>query len=176
MNHQPFRDWLLSEEQPSIEQSKALQDHLQTCDSCSQIESAWKELEPVILTSPQLEPAPGFTRRWLVTLDKYQSRQQSRRAWVTIGVTAVMVTSFLALLLGQLYSMLQTPESYLVVWLNRMVDVISIYYAIGNLSSFSGSIPVYGFIGLVLLVGIISFMSVLWLTAYRVFSMSRRSV
>jgi hypothetical protein len=45
MNHQPFRDWLLSEEKLSIDQTQALKDHLHSCESCSQIEAAWLEVD-----------------------------------------------------------------------------------------------------------------------------------
>ena len=38
MNHQPFRDWLLSDEQLSTEQTQALQDHLSSCETCSQMD------------------------------------------------------------------------------------------------------------------------------------------
>jgi hypothetical protein len=177
MNHQPFREWLLSEEHLSVEQTQALQDHLASCESCSQIESDWNELEVVIQKSPQIEPAPGFTRRWQVNLVEYQSVQQKRRGWLTIGVTSLIVTSLLVLLITQLWSLLQAPGPYLAVWLNRIVGVVSIYYTIRNISSsFSWNIPVYTFIGLFFLVGMISFMSVLWLATYRKFSMARRAI
>jgi hypothetical protein len=175
MNHQPFRDWLLSDDQLSIEQAQALQDHLSSCEACSQMESAWKEVEGVIRKNPQIEPASGFTLRWQEHLVEYQSHQQSRRSWLTIGATAFIATGLLVLLVTQLWSLIQAPGPYLAVWLNRLVSVISIYYLLQNIvSSSSWSFMVYTFIGMFFLVGIISFMSVLWLTAYRKFSLARR--
>ena len=178
MNHQPYRDWLLSEQDLSVEQSQALKDHLQTCESCSQIESAWVELETVIKKSVrQVEPASGFTDRWQVHLADYQYHQQKRNGWLTISFTTLIVTTLLVILTTQLWSLLQAPGPYLAEWLGRMVGVISIYYTIQNLiSPYSWQIPVFTFIAMFFLVGIISFMSVLWLATYRKFSMVRRVI
>lgn len=178
MNHQPYRDWLLSEEQISDEQSQALHDHLQTCESCSQIDSAWVELEAAIKKSvTQVEPASGFTERWQAHLAEYQSRQQKRKGWLIISLTTLIVTALLVLLITQLWSLIQAPGPYLAEWLNRVVGVVSIYYTIQNLvSPYSWQVPVFTFIAMFFLVGIISFMSVLWLATYRKFSMVRRAV
>jgi hypothetical protein len=177
MNHQPFREWLLSDEQLTTEQTQALQAHLSSCESCSQMESTWKEVELAIRKNPQVEPASGFTLRWQEYLVEYQSHQQSRKGWLTIGATAIIATCLLALLITQLWSLSQAPGPYMVVWLNRLVSVISVYYLLQNVvGSNSWSIPIYTFIGLFFLVGIISFMSVLWLSAYRKFSLARRVV
>lgn len=176
MNHQPFRDWILSEEHLSVEKTQALQDHLRSCESCSQIDSAWKELQEVIQKSPEIEPASGFTERWQAHLVEFQSHQKERRGWLTISATILIVTALLVLLITQLWSLLQAPGSYLAVWLNRLIGVVSIYYTLQNItSSYTGYIPVYTFIGMFFLVGMISFMSVLWLAAYRKFSMARRA-
>jgi hypothetical protein len=178
MNHQPYRDWLLSEQDLSNEQLQALQDHLRSCESCGQIESSWMELEMVLQKSlDQVEPASGFTERWQAHLADYQYHQQKRSGWLTISATALIVTSLLVLLIAQLWSLLQSPGLYLAEWINRVIGVISIYYTIQNLvSPYSWQIPVYTFITIFFLVGVISFMSVLWLATYRKFSMARRAV
>ena len=177
MNHQPFREWLLSVQQLSTEQNQALQDHLSTCESCNQIESAWKEVALAIQKSPQVEPPAGFTMRWQTHLLEHQSRQKALRGWLSIGATTLIVTSLLVLLITQLWSLLQAPGPYLAVWLNRMVSVLSVYYQFQNfIGGTSWSLPVYTFVGIFFLTGIISFMSVLWLTAYRKLSLARRVV
>jgi hypothetical protein len=177
MNHQPFREWLLSDEHLSDEQSQALQDHLASCDSCRQIVSAWKELEVVIQKSPHIEPASSFTERWQEHLAEYHLLQQTRSGWLTISGTILIATSLLILFISQFWSLLQAPDQYLAMWLNRLIGVVSIYYTLQNIAnSFSWNIPVYTFVGMFFLVGIISFMSVLWLATYRKFSMVRRAV
>jgi hypothetical protein len=175
MNHQPFRDWLLADEQLSTEQTQALQDHLSSCESCNQMVSAWKEVELAIRKNPQVEPASGFTLRWQEHLVEYQSHQLSRKGWLTISATALIAACLSVLLITQLWSLIQAPGPYLSVWLNRLVSVITIYYLVQNMiHSSSWSVPIYTFIGMFFLVGIISFMSVLWLSAVRKFSLARR--
>jgi cation transport ATPase len=175
MNHQPFRDWLLSDEQLSEREQQALQSHLSTCEACSQIESAWKEIELEIKRSPQVTPAPGFTDRWQANLSAYQVRRQSRGGWFTISATSVIVTALFGVMAWQVWLMLQSPQAFLDVWLNRMVSVISLFFVAETF--FSSSIrflTLYTILGMVFLVGLISFMSVLWLAAYRKLSFARR--
>jgi hypothetical protein len=177
MNHQPFREWLLSEDPLSNEQNQALHDHLKTCESCSQVETALKEVELAIRKVPQVEPVSGFTLRWQERLTEYQSHRQSRWGWVSIAATTLVATGLLALLISQLWSLINKPGPFLAQWLNRLVDIASVYYMVRNFASlFSGSNTVYVLIGMFFLTGIISFMSVLWLTAYRKFSLNRRVI
>jgi hypothetical protein len=177
MNHQPFREWLVSDEPLSTEQTQSLQAHLSSCESCSQMESALNEVELTIRKTYQIEPTSGFTLRWQEHLVKYQAQQQSRLGWWTIGATTLIATGLLALLISQLWSLIQAPGPYLAVWLDHLVSVISIYYILQNIvSSTNWSVSVYTFIGMFFLVGIISFMSVFWLAAYRKISLARREV
>lgn len=177
MNHQPYRGWLLSEDELTVEQAQALQEHLRSCETCSQIESSWKQLEAVISRAIQFEPAPGFVARWQVRLVERQRYQQKQRGWYIIGATALIVVSLGIILSVQLWSLIQAPGPYLAALFDRLVGVISIYFTLRNFTSFySLPGPVYTFIGIVFLSGLISFMSVLWLATYRKFSMTRRTV
>lgn len=175
MNHQPFRTWLLSDEELTAEQTKALQEHLRDCNVCNQLESSWEEIEAVIVRSPLLEPATGFVERWQVRLVSQQQHQQKLRSWYVIGSTSLLVVSLLALLVFQLWSLFQNPGAYLSAWFEQLAGVLSIFITIQHFaSSFSLPDVAYSLLGIVLLFGMISFMSVLWLATYRKFSMVRR--
>jgi hypothetical protein len=177
MNHQPFRDWLLSEEELSIDQARILQDHLHSCESCQEIETAWLEVESTFHKAPQVIPAPGFATRWQEHLAEYQNRKQKLNGWITIGFTVLIITALLGLLITQLWSLIHTPGPYLAAWFSRLVNLLSIYYSIQNMvNPFSWDIPIYTFVGLFFMVGVISFMSVLWMAAYRRLSMARRII
>ena len=177
MNHQPFRDWLLSEERLSEAQTKTLQEHLLTFEPCRQMESAWMEVDSLFQKVPQVEPAPGFTSRWQSHLAAHQQQKQYRRAWTAIGLTAGIVALMLVLSGALILNILEAPDTILVVWLSRLIGLASIYYAVQDIfSSISGNISIVTAVGMFFLVGIISFMSVLWLTALRKFSMVRRSI
>jgi len=175
MNHQPFREWLLSKEKLSADQTQSLQDHLHSCDSCTQIKASWLEVESVFHKTPQVIPESGFTARWQAHLLKYQQNIEKRKAWMTIGITALIVTILVGILVTQVWLLIQSPGPYLITWFNRLLGLVPIYYAFQDLfRSLLGGISINSFVGMFFLVGIISFMSVLWLSAYRKFSMARR--
>ncbi|HSB66408.1 MAG TPA: zf-HC2 domain-containing protein [Anaerolineales bacterium] len=175
MNHQPFRGWLLSEDELTIEQAQALQDHLGSCDDCRQIESSWKELEAVIDRSSQLSPVPGFVGRWQIRLVEQQQHQQKLRGWYMIGATSLVVISLFVLVIFLLQSLLTAPDAYVAAIFDRLMVVLSIFFTIRNLV---GSVtlpgPFFTLLGMVFLFGIISFMCVLWLATYRKISIARR--
>jgi hypothetical protein len=176
MNHQPFRDRLLSEEKLSTEQILQMQEHLQSCESCRQTEVAWLEVESAFHKIPNVQPAPGFTNRWQTRLVEYKERKQKRIGWITIGFTVVIIISLLSILITQLWSLTQAPGPYLAEWFARIFNLVAIFLTLQDMfRSFSGTIPLY-IIGMTFLVGIVSFMSVLWLATFRKLSLVRRIV
>jgi hypothetical protein len=175
MNHQPFRDWLVSAGELSVEQEQALKDHLLTCTSCREIETSLKELEVEIKRSPVLDPAPGFVMRWQAHLAEQHHKQQRLRGWLMIAGIASVVLALLALVIYQLWALIEAPDAFLAAWFANVIDVISIFFTLQNLvTSFSLPTPVYTIAGMALLFGLVSFMSVLWLATYRKFSIARR--
>ncbi len=177
MDHQPFRNWLVSDEQLTAEQKQSLQEHLATCESCSQIKSSWKELDLHFQNSVEVSPAAGFTQRFQSRLVEYQAAQQLRTSWLTIGAMALLAIILLGMLVSQVWQLIQAPGPYMMVWFDRLVSVISVYYLLQNITgSFTWSTPFFTFIAMFFLVGMVSFMSVLWLLAYKKFSLSWRVV
>jgi hypothetical protein len=175
MNHQPYRSWLLAEQDLTVEQSSALQEHLRSCEACRRLESSWKELEAIIDRSALLAPAPGFVERWQVRLVEHQLHQQKLRGWYMIGATSLVVVFLLALALIQLWSLINAPNVYLAAMFERLMGVITIYFTIQNLvGSVHIPAPLYSLAAMVFLSGVISFMSVLWLATYRKISLARR--
>jgi hypothetical protein len=175
MDHQPFRNWLLSDEQLSNEQIQSLQNHLASCESCSRIELAWKELDIQFKNTSQVAPSSGFTQRFQSRLVEYQSTQQLRRSWLAMGATALVAFILLAVLVSQAWQLIEAPGPFMMVWLERLVSIISIYYLLQNLvGSISWSTPFFTFIVMFFLVGMVSFMSVLWLLMYKKFSLAWR--
>ncbi len=175
MNHQPFRDWLLADESLSEQQAKALQEHLRTCDTCNRLGTAWGEVEAVISRAALFEPASGFVERWQVRLVAQQLHQQKVKGWYVIGATSLLVVALIVLLSAQIWSIIQNPDVYVAALFDQLAGILSIIIAI---NSFIRSISLpglsYTLAGMVLLFGLISFMSVLWLATYRRFSMIRR--
>ncbi len=175
MNHQPFRSWLLSEDELTIEQSQALQSHLRDCVACRRIDSSWKELQAVIERSTELAPAPGFVDRWQVRLVEKKQHEQRLRSWYTIGGTSLVVISLLVLVAVQIWALVEAPNAYIAAIFDQLMGILSIIFTIRNLASvIPVPEPVITLAVMVLLFGMISFMSVLWLATYRKISMARR--
>jgi hypothetical protein len=177
MNHLPFREWLLSEQELSQDQSRQLEDHLSSCEACSLIQTSWNDIEGSFHNFPIAEPAPGFTARWQSHLAEYRLEQQKRKGWFIISAIAVVVVSLLTTLVYQAWPLIQAPDSLMAILFERLMGVISIYFSLRNLvSAYSWPTPLITFIVMIFLVGILSFMSVLWLATYRKFSLTRSRV
>ncbi len=92
-----------------------------------------------------------------------------------IGLTSIIIIALLGIVSNQLWSLLQTPGPFLVVWFTRILSLVTIYYTLQDLlSSFTGSISLITLTAVFFLVGFASFMSVLWLATYRKLSYARR--
>lgn len=177
MNHQPFRDWLLSEEKLSAEQIREMEEHLQSCESCSQTKAAWRQVASAFSAVPQVQPEPGFTLRWQAHLAEYLAQKQKRRNWMVIGLNLVVILSLLGLVSTQIWALIEAPGPYLVEWFSRVFSLVTIYYTLQDFfESLSVNISLLPLIGMFFLVGIISFMSVLWLATYRKLSYVRRII
>jgi magnesium-transporting ATPase (P-type) len=175
MNHQPFKDMLLSEEELSDEQSQLLQDHLSICESCSQFSIALTEVDSLLGKPAFVSPAPGFSLRWQQRLADYHQNRQRQSTWLVIALTSVLVVLISIVMGTQIWSFLQSPGLYMTVWLSRMLAIVSIYFELSNLAEgFHGYSLLYTSVAGFFLVGMVSFMSVFWLAAYQKFSMSRR--
>jgi predicted anti-sigma-YlaC factor YlaD len=98
MSHQPYETWLLSEESLDEEQEKALQTHLEDCRQCQQLSQSWTQVQSLISTSSEPEPAPGFSLRWQQRLAIRREHQQQRKMWLlTLGLLALALIIFLSL-------------------------------------------------------------------------------
>ena len=89
MNHQPFEEWLLSDENLTPEEEQALQAHLETCEECPQLIEAWQEVRSEIRRLPEVAPAPGFSKRWEARLEAERIRRQRRLTWFLLALSGL---------------------------------------------------------------------------------------
>lgn len=105
MSHHPFENWLLSDEKLDEAQEKALQTHLDECRQCQLISHSWNQVENLMLTSSDPDPAPGFGLRWQQRLAFDRQQRQQRKMWfLTLGLSALTAFIFLGLALVSLSS------------------------------------------------------------------------
>ena len=92
MNHQPFDNWLLSEEPLPEDDNRALREHLSDCDQCRELEDAWINVANLFTEVPEVEPAPGFVNRWQATLEADQAAvrvmRQRWQSWIVLVLIA----------------------------------------------------------------------------------------
>ncbi len=177
MNHQPFRNWLLSEDQLSDEQTRSLQDHLAYCASCSQIVSSWQDVEYSLQHTPQVSPLTGFTARFEQRLAEQRSLHEARKGWFSIIATAVIAVALFGFIVYQVWLLIKSPEPFILSFMNHLLSLVTDYFVVQNiLRSHSLWNVGYVMVGMFFLVGMISFMSVLWATAYQKLSLARRIV
>jgi hypothetical protein len=177
MNHQLFRDWLLSEDDLTPNQKILLKDHLLSCESCRLVATSWLQVDSTLRKATYAEPAAGFASRWQLHLQEYQERMRRRHGWMMIGGTLIIVIALLTLTVSQVIAIIQSPGPYLEVWFTRLISLISLYFNIQNMFSlFNWDIPIFAFVGLYFVIGVVSFMSVFWLATYRKLSTARRII
>jgi len=137
MNHQPFEEWLLSDEELTPEQDRALADHLQNCSECPQVGEAWEAVLEEIRQTPPAAPGPGFAQRWEARLEIQRAQIQRRWTWIGLLVfsAGAVILSIFAVVdkWGSIPTPLEmfTGLSYsLIVGYSRAGEAIDIFTAV----------------------------------------------
>lgn len=138
MNHQPFENWLLSEETLNPDEALELEAHLETCDHCRELQAAWLGVINLFQDVPELEPIPGFVNRWQdrLAIDR-QVETSARYRWQSMIMLILIVNAIagLAVLLGtQFLTTFDTPLTLLLSGVYRLASFVSLVNAIQNIS------------------------------------------
>ncbi|MBN2147091.1 MAG: zf-HC2 domain-containing protein [Anaerolineales bacterium] len=175
MNHQPFRSWLLSEEPLPPEQAQALQEHLQSCEACRQIDHAWNDVHALFQHLPDAVPAPGFTERWQQRMVENQLHKQQQQAWAATAFTAFIAFMLILAFGAQIVEMLRSPTQLALLWIARLSGLLHLFeQAQAFLVVLCKAAPVVPLTGMIFSTGIICFLCVSWLATYRQLTISRR--
>ena len=146
MNHQPFENWLFSEEPLPADDERELRAHLMDCDQCSGLKNAWMDVEYLFAEVNEIEPAPGFINRWQATLDANQAAEKAlRQRWQSL-IFLVVIANFaliaLALVGVQLFNTYGSVTEWVVSWIYRAATVMVMVNGFGNaLITISRTIP-----------------------------------
>jgi len=111
MDHQPYESWLVADEPLLPDEESSLQEHLQSCESCSQLQTSWQEVEGLFGERTIVHPKPGFTERWQIRLSQElyleNERQQRRASWIFLGSTTGAAFFILVILAIRFFSTVQ---------------------------------------------------------------------
>ena len=177
LNHQPFKDWLFSEEPLDPQDAILLQEHLRACEECKRQHLAWNGAQHSIRNAGQVAPAPGFVNRWQVRLAAQRLQKQHKLAWVFFFVAAGLAILTLAILGWQVLDVLRTPQNLLLVLFLRVAGIVTLLNSIGDyMSVFRALVPSFPVVVLIFFTGFTSMISVLWLAIYRRLRTVRRII
>jgi anti-sigma factor RsiW len=119
MSHQPFEDWILDPVALTVEERRALQQHLNGCASCQKLERRWQAVHHQLRVRPMAAPAPGFGARWQAGLAERKLREQRRQAWKIFGIFLAATVLVLFLLTGYLVATTSPAE-----WLSAVARLV----------------------------------------------------
>jgi hypothetical protein len=178
MNHQPFENWLLSDEPLSVEQSQALKEHLDMCETCNRMDTSWNEVQDLFQSVHRLSPAPGFSARWQERRAVQLGKRRQRQSWLFLIGMGTIAAALLAVLGWSALSLVVQPEQLILYSVYRLTALyINVETAGDFLSmtvrSLGSSVPFMVWIGLS---GLASMLSVIWFVLFRQLIAQRRLV
>ena len=125
MKHQPFESWLYERKTLSQDQTRDLESHLEVCDSCRALATAWMEIEGQLFSASLIAPTSGFSHRWRSRLADYQ-RQINHRQMSAILLTTTVGLAMLSVLFGaELLSLLRPVVPTLMEWGGKVANLIA---------------------------------------------------
>lgn len=123
MNHQPFDNWLLSDEPLPEDDERALRQHLVDCEQCRETEDAWLDVANLFVEIPDVEPAPGFVNRWQATLEADQNAinvmHQRWQSWIVLVLVANAAALALYLTGVQLFNTYGSFTDWVLSWVYK---------------------------------------------------------
>jgi len=131
MNHRPFEDWLLEDQQLTPQQERDLQAHVRTCTSCTAVAETNLALHAARLA----RPAAGFTDRFRVRLE--QRRREQR--WRQVIGTLLLVLGGLGLVYWLaspiLIEVFRSPASWLTAGVGYFLFILTSLQVLGEVTS-----------------------------------------
>lgn len=134
MNHKPFETWMVAGEPLSPAQEISLQEHLETCNACSQLQTSWKEVEDMLGEASIAQPKPGFTARFQVRLAeetaRTQARGQQRSIWMFMAASSGAAFLILIMMSIRFFSSVQNSTQFFVSGMTLIAGVLNLTEAI----------------------------------------------
>jgi hypothetical protein len=128
MNHQPFENWLLSEEPLSEDDERIMREHLLNCDQCRELEDSWLDIANLFADIPEVEPSPGFVNRWQATLESDQAAIKAMRqrwqSWIVLVLIANGAAMALLMMGVQLFNTYDSFSDWVLSWVYKIATAM----------------------------------------------------
>ncbi|HEY46091.1 MAG: hypothetical protein AMJ88_12520 [Anaerolineae bacterium SM23_ 63] len=125
MKHQPFESWLYEREVLTKDQARDLEDHLEICDSCRALATAWTDIEGQLYSASLVAPAPGFSRRWRAHLADHRRRANHRQMSAMLLMTTAGLAVLSVLFGAELLPLLEPAVPTLVAWGGKVASLVA---------------------------------------------------
>jgi predicted anti-sigma-YlaC factor YlaD len=125
MKHQPFESWLYERETLSRDQARDLENHLENCDSCRTLATAWMDIEGQLLSTSLVAPVPGFTQRWRARLADRRQQVNQRQVGAMLLTTATGLAVLSVLFGAELVSLVQPAIPTIVAWGSKAANFVA---------------------------------------------------
>ncbi len=132
LNHQPFEDWLLSEETLTQEEAGRLQEHLQSCEACTILAVALREVDQELRAAPVLPPVAGFVNRWQARLEAERHKLHRKQTFFTMLLSIGGAMFLFALLAIVLFPVLLSPWPVLLALVYEFTSTFSFISDLGE--------------------------------------------
>jgi anti-sigma factor RsiW len=124
MKHLPFETWLFEDDPLSPGNALELQDHLETCEHCSELAAAWGEVTYQLNTAQALAPAPGFTARWRALLKTQRVEKGHRNLRLVVLFVAIGIVALTAIIGSELIPVLTSIAPEVFEWAGKAINII----------------------------------------------------
>lgn len=176
MNHKPYEDLILTSDGLTHSDRVFLQDHLAVCEDCRSLSHAWEHVAIELKASPMAAPAPGFTARWMQRLEADLARRERRQSLLILAFCILVAGLLLGVLALLSLPMAQSPVALIMTWISKAWVLFSTASLIQDmiaitLKALANIISPYW---LIFLLGVGSFLAVLWAASLRVLMTPRR--
>ena len=181
MNHRIYEERMFAYQDPRAEplapeQLKELENHLEVCQTCRQLQISWREVESHLSRALVVSAKEGFAGRWQTRLASDRQRLHRRQTLLVLAFCVGAAVSLLGSLFLLVWPWMKSPDLVAWFWLSRMFSFVSIMGGIreGVGTLFQTMIDVIPLAGWVFLVGIMSELAVLWVVSFRILTNPRR--
>jgi len=104
MNHQPYKHWIVMDQELDSAQQQELEQHLKTCSSCRALSNTHREVNQLLNTSTTPLPRAGFTERWKERLAAREQAQKRKIAGLTVIILLLSMLLTLSTLGVQVFA------------------------------------------------------------------------
>jgi hypothetical protein len=170
---------MLSDEPLLPEQTKALEAHVVTCDSCQELGRAWDDVRDIIASVQPAQPAEGFSERWQARFDVQShdiAARKQRQSWWFFFIAAGLAVFLFAILLTQLMASFNSPIEIFLSAVQLFTGAITFFGTLQGLvvilvKTFLNVVPPVGWF---LLTGVLCALIIIWIVSLRLVIYPRR--